>query len=229
MRTWIVDDVMTRTVVTARPSASYRELIDLLASHRVGAVPVTDGHGRVAGVVSESDLLRKIEYAGDEDARVFDGRRRRDGRAKALADTAADLMTSPPVVARWGTPIVAAARTMDADGVKRLPVVDDQGRLVGIVTRADLLRVHLRPDDEIGADVRSEVLGVYLAGRLEAVGVDVGKGVVTLTGHADRWSTVDLVARLTRRVPGVVRVVDRLEFDYDDRHILTPVRLFGEA
>ncbi|MBM2616318.1 CBS domain-containing protein [Actinoplanes sp. LDG1-06] len=229
MRTWIVDDVMTTEVVTAGPSASYRELVDLLAGHRVSAVPVTDEGHHVIGVVSETDLLRKIEYGGDEDPRLFEGRRRRGGRARALADTADGLMSSPPVVVMLGTPIATVARMMDAEEVKRLPVVDDADRLAGIVTRGDLLRVHLRPDSEIGADVRSEVFQALLAGRLEAVSIDVQKGVVTVAGHADRWSTTDLVERMTRQVPGVVRVVDELDFDYDDRQILVPARLYGEA
>ncbi|WP_240670712.1 CBS domain-containing protein [Actinoplanes solisilvae] len=229
MRTWIVDDVMTQPVVTAEPSTSYRELIDLMASRRVSAVPVVDGHRRVIGVVSETDLVRKIEYAGDEEPHLLDRTSRRGERAKALADRAAELMTSPPVVAPQGTPIATAARIMDAGGVNRLPVVDDLGRPVGLVTRGDLLRVHLRPDSEIGAEVRSEVLQVMLTGRIEGVGIEVTEGVVTLAGQADRWSTTDLVTRLTRQVPGVVRVIDEVEFDYDDRRILTPARLFGEA
>ena len=92
------------------------------------------------GVVFEADLLRKIEYTGAEEPRLFEGRRRRDQRAKARAGTA-ELMSSPPVVALAGTPLAAAARLMDAEQVKRLPVVDDLGRLVGIVSRGDLLKV----------------------------------------------------------------------------------------
>jgi CBS domain-containing protein len=133
--------------------------------HRFSAVPVVDEFWHVSGVVSETDLLRKIEYAGAEEPRLFDGRRRRGERSKALAGTAAELMSRPPVVAVAGTPIAAAARLMDAEGVKRLPVVDDLGRLIGVVTRGDLLKVHLRPDDDIQNDVLVDVLGVAGAGR----------------------------------------------------------------
>jgi CBS-domain-containing membrane protein len=229
MKTWRVDDVMTTSVVTVAPTAAYREVVDLLVAHRFSAVPVVDDFGRVTGVVSEADLLRKIEYAGDEEPRLFEGRRRRGERARASARTAAELMSTPPVVALAGTSLVGATRLMDAEGVKRLPVVDDLGRLIGIVSRGDLLKVHLRPDDEIRADVESGVLRTFMSGDPGTAQVTVQDGVVTLTGGVDRWSTRDLVVRLARQVPGVVEVVDRLEFGYDDRNLLGTGTAFGIA
>src|SRR3954454_23754572 len=113
MKNWIVDDVMTKAVVSVEQSASYRSVIDLLVANRFSAVPVVDAFHRVSGVVSESDLLRKIEYAGDAEPRMFEGRRRRDDRGKALARTAGDLMSAPPVVVLAGTSIAAAARLTD--------------------------------------------------------------------------------------------------------------------
>ncbi|GIF25521.1 CBS domain-containing protein [Actinoplanes tereljensis] len=229
MRTWKVDDVMTQAVVSVELTASYRSLVDLLIAHRFSAVPVVDAFQRVQGVVSEADLLRKIEYAGEESPRLFDNRRRRGERAKARAGTAADLMSSPPVLALVGTSLAAAARLMDAEHVKRLPVVDDLGRLVGIVTRGDVLKVHLRPDDEIRTDVVNGVVAVFLAEEAENVTVEVTGGVVTLTGRVGRWSTADMADRLTRQVAGVVEVRDNLEFDFDDRQLLTPGTVFGVA
>jgi CBS domain-containing protein len=229
MKTWTVDDVMTTAVVTVRPAATYRYVVDLLIGHRFSAVPVVDDEHRVTGVVSESDLLRKIEYAGKEEPRLFEGRRRRGDRAKALAGTAADLMSSPPVVVRAGTPIAAAARLMDAEQVKRLPVVDAQDRLVGIVSRGDLLKVHLRPDDEVQRDVAAGVLGVVRAEGSPAVRVDVTEGVVTLTGRVDRWSAADLTARAARQVAGVVQVIDKLEYDFDDRNAYGAGIVYGVA
>jgi len=157
MKNWTVDDVMTTAVVSVDQAASYRSVVDLLVGRRVSAVPVVDSFQRVSGVVSETDLLRKIEYAGDEAPRLFDGRRRRGERGKALARTAADLMSAPAVTVLRGTSIARAARQMDAQKVKRLPVVDDLGRLIGIVTRGDLLKAHLRPDDDIRADLGTGV------------------------------------------------------------------------
>jgi len=230
MKTWRVEDVMTKAVVTVSRTASYRELVDLLVEHRFSAVPVVDEFQRVTGVVSEADLLRKIEYAGADQPRLFEGRRRRGERIKASARTAADLMSSPPVLALVGTPLAAAARLMDSENVKRLPVVDDLGRLVGIVTRGDLLKVHLRPDDEILADVESAVLRTFRTDETQAVRAEVAGGVVVITGRVDRWSTADLADRLTRQIPGVVDVVvDKLQYDYDDRDILGSGTAFGAA
>lgn len=135
MRTWTVGDVMTKAVVSVAETATYRDVVDLIIERRCSAVPVVDDELRVLGVISETDLLRKIEYAGEEEPRIFERRARRGERAKATARTAAGLMSGPPIVAMTGTTVAAAARRMDAEQVKRLPVVDDFGRLVGIVSR----------------------------------------------------------------------------------------------
>ncbi|RSM59899.1 hypothetical protein DMB66_26075 [Actinoplanes sp. ATCC 53533] len=229
MKTWQVDDVMTTAVVTVSQSASYREVVDLLVAHRFSAVPVVDNFQRVTGVVSEADLLRKIEYAGDEEPRLFDGRRRRGERIKSSARTAAELMSSPPVTVLAGTSLAAAARLMDSEAVKRLPVIDDLGRLIGIVSRGDLLKAHLRPDDEIRADVESGVLRRFLVEEIDTVRATVQDGVVTLTGRVDRLSTKDIADRQIRRIPGVVAVVDELEYGYDDRNILGTGLAYGIA
>jgi len=225
MKNWTVDDVMTHEVVTVDSSASYRYLVDLLTAHRFSAVPVVDSARRVIGVVSEADLLRKIEYAGSEGPRLFDGRRHRTDRAKATARTAADLMSTPPVVAPLGTSIAAAARHLDARHVKRLPVVDADGRLAGIVTRGDLLKVHLRGDDDIRADIETGVLRPYLADDANAITVAVADGVVTVSGAVYRRSDADLVDRLVRQVAGVVSATSSLAFSFDDREVPSPSRL----
>ena len=220
MRNWTVDDVMTTAVVTVAPDAPYRDVVDLLVAHRFSAVPVVDESQRVTGVVSEADLLRKIEYAGDEEPRLFEGRRRRGERVKATASSAAQLMSSPAVTVTSGTTLAAAARLMDSERVKRLPVVDDGGRLIGIVSRSDLLKAHLRPDDEIQADLAGGALRDVVGAEAKSITAQVSQGVVTLTGKVDRWSTTAVVERVTRQVPGVVAVVDNLTYDYDDREII---------
>ncbi|MBM2615786.1 CBS domain-containing protein [Actinoplanes sp. LDG1-06] len=221
MKTWTVDDVMTEAVVSVPPTATYRELVDLLIGRHFSAVPVVDDFQRVIGVVSETDLLRKIQYAGDDEPRLFERRRRRGERAKSRAGAATDLMSEPAVTVATGTPIAAAARTLDDERVKRLPVVDAAGRLVGIVTRGDLLKVHLRPDDEIRRDVLSVIF--------ETVGAEVREGVVTLTGEVDRWSAADRAERLARQVPGAVRIVNRLTYDFDDSGIVGPGTIIAVA
>ncbi|GAA0808247.1 CBS domain-containing protein [Spirilliplanes yamanashiensis] len=232
MKTWTVDDVMTTDVVTATPQMAYRAVVDELIGRHVSALPVVDDFRRVTGVVSEADLLRKIEH-GDDDRppRLFESRHRRASRIKADGHTAADLMTSPAVTVLIGTTIPAAARVMDAKGVKHLPVTDDLGRLVGIVSRSDLLKVHLRPDADIRADVVQEILRRVLGVEEGKVRVRVGDGVVTLDGRLDRRSATEIAVRLTRQIPGVVEVVtDDLTYDFDDSDLVANRGLpFGVA
>ena len=219
MRTWTVDDVMTRAVVSVDQGASYRAVVDLLIENRFSAVPVVDALCRVTGLVSEADLLRKIEYAGEGEPRLFEGRRRRGERRKALARTAADLMSAPPVVVPTGTSIAAAARLMDREDVKRLPVVDVMGRLAGIVSRGDLLKVHLRTDEEILSDIETGVVRPLLAEEAAKVTVAVVNGAVTLAGVVDRRSSMEIAERLCRQVPGVVAVTSTLDYGFDDRDV----------
>ena len=149
MRRWLVRDVMTRDVVTVGESTPYKEVVDTLASHAIGAAPVVDHDGRVVGVVSEADLLHTLEFRGPETHTPLlkPGRRRTTG-TKASADTVKDLMSAPPVIVNPAASLTAATRLMAAEGVKRLPV-DGDGRLVGFLSRRDLLRIYLRDDWQI--------------------------------------------------------------------------------
>jgi CBS-domain-containing membrane protein len=137
-------------------------------------------------------------------------------RQKAVGDRADELMTVPAITIRPDVSIAEAARLMDAEGVKRLPVVGDDGRLIGIVTRGDLLRMYVRPDEAIRREVHTEVLGRVLCLEPEVVDVSVERGVVTLRGTVDRRSTAAIAVRLVHAVAGVVDVADELDFDYDD-------------
>ncbi|MFC3502224.1 CBS domain-containing protein [Micromonospora sp. NPDC049366] len=226
MRTWQVGDVMTRDVATVGERTPYREIVDVLVRRGISGVPVVDGFRRVLGVVSEADLLHKIEHSGDpEQRRIFEGRRRRSARGKADALLAADLMTAPAVTTYAEASLPAAARTMDRERVKRLPVLDDLGRLVGIVTRGDLLRVHLRTDAEIREDVVQEVLHRILAVRDGKVTVQVRAGEVTLAGRLDRRSAAHLAGHLATQVSGVVRVSNGIAYDVDDVALVEPGRV----
>jgi CBS-domain-containing membrane protein len=188
---------------------------------RVSAAPVVDDFGRVLGVVSEADLLHKIELIGEpHQRRLFEGRRRHDARVKADAAVAGDLMTAPAVTTFAHTPLVSAAKLMDREHVKRLPVINDLGRLVGIVTRGDLLRVHLRPDADIRRDVVQEVLQRVLAVQEGMIQVTVTGGVVRLVGQLDRRTSVEIAERLAAQVSGVVEVVNELGFDFDDTRLV---------
>jgi CBS-domain-containing membrane protein len=222
MRTWHVSDVMTAGVVSAGPDTPYRDLVDLLAGRRINAVPVVDDDRRILGVVSESDLLRKIEYAGGDEPHWFEHRRRAQHH-KAGGRTAAELMTAPAVTIAPSAGIRAAVRRMDDAGVKQLPVEDERGRLAGIVTRGDLLKEHRRSDADIRDDVNDALRRMLLGETTAAVRPEVARGVVTLTGRVERWSTGVLVVTLVRTVPGVVEVVHDVGFDFDDRKLVEPV------
>ena len=207
---------MTQPVVAVRQAAPYKEIADTLATRQVSAVPVLDATDRVVGVVSEADLLHKID-SPDTRSRPVLGRRRRTARQKAAGDTAAELMTAPAITITPEENVVTAARRVDRHGIKRLPVVDDSGHLVGIVSRRDLIRVYLRSDEAIRHDVIEQVHRRRFWIIPGQAPVQVHDGVVTLTGVVERSSMVDDAVRLTLAIDGVVGVVNRLTATHDDR------------
>jgi CBS domain-containing protein len=218
-----VRDVMTREVVTVGEQESFKELVALMAECRVSALPVLDEGGRVVGVVSEADLLLKEEFPeGPAGGRLFQGRRHRMERAKAAGDTAVELMTAPAITIGPDATVAEAARLLQRHQIKRLPVVDPAGPLLGIVSRADLLKVFLRSDDQIAREVRQEVLLRALWVNPDTVVVEVRDGVVTLTGQLERRSLIPIAVSLVRGLDGVVDVVDRLTFEVDDSPIMVP-------
>jgi CBS domain-containing protein len=216
MRQWKVKDVMTTDVVTVLADTPYSEIVNTLAKNKISAVPVLDTFGRVIGIVSEADLLHKVEFIGDGGQRVFEWGTKKANRAKANGAAAQDLMTTPAVTIQPSISVIAAAKRLEGEHIKRLPVVDEMGRLVGIVSRRDLLKMYLRPDYELKEDVVEDVLRRLLWIDPLTVGVEVHDGVVTLSGHLDRKSTAELAVNVTKTVPGVIRVVDQLAWSHDD-------------
>ena len=220
MKQWTVADVMTQNVVSVAPDASYREVVDALIEHSVSAAPVVDGQGHVAGVVSEADLLHKIEATGEPDRRRI-VRVSRRATAKAHAATAADLMTTPAITVEPGTSVTAAARRMEHNGVKRMPVVDAAGRMVGIVSRRDLLRMHTRSDQDIRDDVVDGVLMRTLWIDPAAVTVGVEQGTVTLSGKLDNQSLTRIAVDMTAEVAGVVAFLMGNDGAYVTRQVIS--------
>jgi CBS domain-containing protein len=205
---WRVRDVMTTKVVSVTRHSDYHQIARLLHEHHLTAVPVVTPEGRVAGVVSEADLLRKQELhesAGKEPAWLL----RPADRTKAEAKTAEGLMTAPAVTIGPDALLGTAARLMSARHVKRLPVVDEDGRLVGIVSRTDLLRVFLRPDADIKAEVTALLTDIVLADPAQ-VQVSVHNGMVELGGRLATEEQVTSAIRLTGAVDGVVGVTSKL-------------------
>ncbi|MGA5359699.1 CBS domain-containing protein [Streptomyces purpurascens] len=201
----IVGDVMTHTVVAIGREALFKDIVEVMEQWKVSAVPVLEGDGRVIGVVSEADLLPKEEFR-DSDPDRCTQRRRLSDLAKAGAVTAEELMSSPAVTVHSGATLAQAARIMAQRGVKRLPVVNGLGVLDGIVSRADLLKVFLRADEELAEEIRREVVACLFPAPVEPIRVDVRDGVVTLTGRVRDTSLVPVAARLVRSVEGVVDV-----------------------
>ncbi len=201
---WQVRDVMTTKVVSVARHASYRQVAELLTGHHVTALPVVTPEGLVVGVVSEADLLRKQERHENAERRPG-WQFRPAARTKSEARTAEGLMTSPAVTIGPDTLLGTAARVMSDHHVKRLPVVDAHGNLMGIVSRTDLLRVFLRPDAEIAAEA-TDVLTRILLADPRAVRVTASRGVLTLTGRLDSELEVAAAVRLTEAIDGVVAV-----------------------
>ncbi|MFD0142554.1 MULTISPECIES: CBS domain-containing protein [unclassified Streptomyces] len=202
---FVVADVMTTKVVAVLPGADFKEIVAAMERWKVSAVPVVERGGRVVGVVSEADLLVKEEFH-DHRLGLVEQMRRLDDTAKAGSRRAQDLMTSPAVTVPPDASLPRAARLMAAHHVKRLPVVDAAGTVRGIVSRADLLKVFLRPDDDLAAEVRSEVVDPLFPLSAGQIQVRVDAGVVTLSGEVRDRARIPLAARLARAVEGVVDV-----------------------
>ena len=205
-----VKDVMSTLPVSVSETTSFQEIAARLRECRVSAFPVLDADGTVTGVVSEADLLVKEAVLGEPGgvAGLLAGLVHHAERAKAGAVTAADLMTSPAVTIRPDDTVEHAAKLMYNRKVKRLPVVDQGGRLVGIISRTDILAVFDRTD----AEIREEIMTQVIAGRSSWYSVIVKDGVVTLEGTPETVAIGhDLVSR-TRHVQGVVAVRDHLVY-----------------
>jgi CBS domain-containing protein len=220
-----VRDVMTSPVETVGAKTGFKAIAERLRARAISAVPVVDAAGRVVGVVSEADLLLKEERAElEEHQPFFEGPRGRRARTRAAADTAGELMSCPAATIRADAPVAEAARVMRRCGVKRLPVVDDEGHAVGIVSRRDLLTVFTRRDE----DIRDEIVDDVITGTLlldpTPYAVTVRDGVVTLGGEADRHTDAVLVKRLAERVEGVVSVDSNLTYRHDDGDLPAPPR-----
>jgi CBS domain-containing protein len=211
-----VKDVMTTRVVAVRQGATYKDMAAELQEHHISALPVLDDQGKVIGVVSEADLLAQEALDG-EDLGVIDGILHRRERAKAAGVTAADLMTRPPITITADDTVAHAARLMYGRRVKRLPVVTADGRLIGIVSRADLLSVYSRPDEDIRREITETViLGTILTDPARFT-VTVKDGIVTIAGKPETSAVGSDIIGSIRHVEGVVAVRDRLTYPPDER------------
>jgi CBS-domain-containing membrane protein len=210
-----VKDVMTTRVIWVRKDATFREMAVALRKHRVSAFPVLGDEDKVIGVVSEADMLTKEALDGEPG--VFSSILHHREAEKARGITAGDLMTAAVVAIAPEDPVEHAARLMYTRKVKRLPVIDADGHLVGIISRADVLAVFDRPDGEIRDEIVNHViLGDFLCDPAVFT-VTVADGVVTLVGRPETSEVGHQIIDRTRHVPGVVAVRDRLSYPPAER------------
>lgn len=221
-----VGDVMTDQVVTVRDDTPFKAVVRLIREYGVSALPVLDQAGRLVGIVSEADLLLKEEHATGEGSLTqlpWRGDHERGNgqppwirRTKARGVTARDVMTSPVVTVTEGDAVALAARIMRENHVRRLPVTDANGGLVGIVTRSDLLTTFLRPDEEIRDAIDgalTEPMPPIEKGQIRTI---VDNGIAKLDGHVGFRSQIPRIVNIARSIDGVVDVESQLEYDVDD-------------
>jgi CBS domain-containing protein len=215
-----VRDVMTTEVITVGPTTPLRDVARVLADNRISGLPVVDEAGSVLGVVSEADFL--VKEQGIDGIRhrplarlVGESRTTRARLARLAARTAGEAMSSPAItVAPW-TRIAEAAQVMLERRINRLPVVE-HGCLVGIVTRADLIRAYVRTDAELARTIREEILWRTLMLDPATFTVQVEDGVAQVSGSVQRRSSAELIAHAVAMVPGVLNAHTNVSWWLDD-------------
>ena len=218
-----VRQVMRSSVITVSPTTPLKDVAQLLVDRRISGLPVVDDEGRVLGVVSEADFLTKEQGFDRIPHRPLsrllgESDQTRRAMAKVAAVTAGEAMTAPAItVAPW-TSVPEAAATMSSRRVNRLPVVDE-GRLVGIVTRADLVRAFVRSDEELAVTIRVEILRQLLWLDPAAFTVEVRDGIASISGTVERRSTAEMIARSIAMTPGIVDVKADVHWRIEDRDI----------
>jgi len=206
-----IKDVMTKNVITVGPRTTLKDVAQLMVKRRVSGMPVVDDDGSVIGVVSEGDILVK-ERGRPGTGSLLDHLLEVNGReiVKHDARDAGDAMTSPPVTIRLDRPVAEGAALMLDRCVNRLPVVDHHSNLVGIVTRADLVRAFARDDEAIEGEIREDVILRTLWSRPERFRIDVDAGEVTIEGEVSDADSAEMLARFVERVSGVVGIRSRV-------------------
>lgn len=215
-----VRELMTENVLTIGPDAPIKDVAKILVANGISGLPVCDIEGRVLGVISEGDILYKEHdpregHLGGPLGWIIDGTPNYTGYVKADALTARKAMTSPAITVAPNASVAEAARIMCERHVNRLPVVKDE-HLVGIVTRADLVRAFTRTDAEIDREIREDVLERTMWIDTGSVDISVQSGRAALSGRLPTRSDVELLTRLASRVPGVVAVESTVAWNVDD-------------
>ena len=210
-------DVMSVSVTTVSPDDSLKQAATKMVDARVSGLPVLDESGKLVGIITEADFLqqeadRAEAGRGSLLGALFDSNRKIEEPVFV-----ADAMTTNPVVIMPEASLSEAARVMATKGVKRLPVVDANGSLIGIVSRADVVSAFSRPDDVIEDEIREDVIRRILFLDPSEIDVEVSEGVVSLSGEIENQSDVRLLEELVRRLDGVVRVTNDLTWQVAEK------------
>jgi CBS domain-containing protein len=202
---------MATRVVAVRKNTSFKEMIVRMRKSRVSALPVIDDDGRVIGVVSQADMLDKEADLATSQGPLA-GVLRFGEHEKAAGVTAAELMTGPPVTVGPDTALAEAARLMRDHRVKRLPVIDATGRLIGVVSRGDVLSVFTRRDADIQREAAEEMIAESFVADSRGLGVAVHDGIVTLTGHPETQQAGRELVEAVRHIDGVIAIRNQMSY-----------------
>jgi CBS domain-containing protein len=219
MREPAVAEVMTPRVMTAVPDSLFKELVATMIAHDVDALPVIGPSGRPVGIVTETDVMAKLEFFGGADNwPLLGGSRARRRWRKASGLTAAQVMTAPALVVARDAPLTVAVRMLATHRLHQLCVVDRAGHLVGMLTRRDALRLFLRGDGAIVADL--DQLLASTSKHTDQIVIDVTDGIVTVSGTVGLRSTAAYTARNIHHIPGVIAVRNDLHYEVDDLTVI---------
>jgi len=196
-----VVDLMTIDVIAVSADTGLREAARLMFRNRVSGLPITDDNGTLIGIISEADFLR-LEVERQEGTRD-------------QGDTVGDVMSRGVVTVRPNVEIYEAAKIMAVQEVKRLPVVDDDDRLLGVISRADIVSIFTRPDDVIEDEIREDLIRRVMFIDPDDIQVSVGNGVVTLSGQVATRNEASMLEELTNRLDGVLGVQSELTWVED--------------
>jgi CBS domain-containing protein len=213
-----VRDLMTTDPITTTPDALLKEAARIMVREKISGLPVMEG-SKVVGIVTEGDFLRQ-EANRDQPYRLslleaLFG----EGAAEPAVETVGEVMTEPVITITPDATVSEAARVMSHRRVKRLPVLDDGGNLIGVISRADVVNAFTKPDEVIEDEVREDIVRRLLFLEPDVIDVGVDDGVVTLSGELENRTEAHLLEELTRRIAGVVRVVSNLTYEVDDQRI----------
>ncbi len=196
-----VVDLMTTDVIAVSPDTGLREAARLMFRNRVSGLPITDPDGTLVGIISEADFLR-LEVERQEGTRD-------------QGETVGDVMSRGVVTVRPNAEIYEAAKIMAVQEVKRLPVVDEDDRLLGVISRADIVSIFTRPDDVIEDEIREDLIRRVMFIDPDDIAVSVTNGVVTLSGEVATRNEASMLEELTNRLDGVLKVQTKLTWVED--------------